>query len=62
MQKIQEAEERRRVEEIRLNWPQEFWVCENCKKAYFEEYDAAIVTTKDCCVVCSPCENDSLGG
>jgi len=44
------------------NWPVAFYVCSLHKANCFADYDQAIVDEAKPCVICEPCDNDSLGG
>jgi hypothetical protein len=43
-------------------WPCVFYVCTFHKETCFADYDQAIPDDSKPCVICEPCENDSLGG
>lgn len=57
------AEEKRYADDTRPSgWPCAFYVCTAHKKACFSDYRQAIADDSKPCIICEPCENDSLGG
>ncbi len=43
-------------------WPVRFYVCSYHKENFFADDENAILDDCYCCILCEPCENDSLGG
>lgn len=42
-------------------WPVTFYICKK-HSVLFEDYENAIISDTEHCILCHPIENDSLGG
>jgi hypothetical protein len=50
------------LEELNLEWPIKFYVCNKHKVECFLDYEYAILSEDQPCELCFPKNNDSLGG